>query len=45
LQLVHNAGRGGDEVEVKFAGKAFLNDLQMEEAKESAAVIRTLPAE
>jgi hypothetical protein len=39
LQLIHDAGRGGDEVEVEFARQAFLNDLQMEEAKESAAVM------
>ena len=37
LQLIHNAGRGGDEVEVEFAGQAFLNDLQMEQPKKATA--------
>jgi hypothetical protein len=39
LQLIHNAGRGGDEVEVKFASQPFLNDLQVEQPQEAAAVM------
>ena len=37
LELVDHRRRGGDQVEVKFAGQAFLNDFQMEQAQEAAA--------
>ena len=37
LQFIDHAGRGGDQVEVELAGQAFLDDFQMEEAKETAA--------
>ena len=35
--LVDHARRGGDEVEVIFAGQPLLDDLQVEEAEEAAA--------
>ena len=37
VHLVHHAGRGGDEVEVIFAGQPFLDDFQVQQAQESAA--------
>ena len=37
FELVDHRRRGGDEVKVEFAGEAFLDDFQMEQAKETAA--------
>ena len=38
MMLVDDAGGGGDEVQVELAGEAFLDDLEVEEAEEAAAV-------
>ncbi len=37
VDLVDDARRGGDEVEVIFAGQPLLDDLEVEEAEEAAA--------
>ena len=37
VDLVDDARRGGDEVEVVFAGQPLLDDLEVEEAEEAAA--------
>ena len=37
FELVDHRRRGGDEVEVELAREAFLDDFQMEQAKETAA--------
>jgi hypothetical protein len=37
LDAVDDAGRGGDQVEVVFAGEALLDDFKMQQAKEAAA--------
>ena len=37
VDFVDNARRGGDEVEVVFAGQPLLDDLEVEEAEEAAA--------
>src|ERR687891_33599 len=37
MDFVHHARRGGDEVEVVFAGQPLLDDLEVEEAEEAAA--------
>ncbi len=37
VDFVDDAGRGGDEVEVVFAGQPLLDDLEVEQAEEAAA--------
>jgi hypothetical protein len=37
MHLVDHAGRGGDEVQVIFAGQPLLDDLEVQEAEEAAA--------
>ena len=37
LDLVDHRGRGGDQVEVIFAGQPLLDDLEVEQAEEAAA--------
>jgi hypothetical protein len=37
VDLVDHRGRGGDEIEIIFAGEALLDDLEVEEPEEAAA--------
>src|SRR3546814_3967569 len=37
VDVVDDARRGGDEIEIIFAGQALLDDLEVEEAEEAAA--------
>ena len=37
FQLVHHRRRGGDQVQIIFAGQPFLNDFQVEQAQKTAA--------
>jgi len=38
VELVDDARRGGDEVEIIFAGQPLLDDLEVEEAQKAAAL-------